>query len=72
MENNKPITVNLSVEEISFAAHADCAQTTEFIKRVKPSHVVLVHGSGKNAENLREYIAKNFPEITSVSCPKNE
>jgi len=49
MENNKPITVNLSVEEISFAAHADCAQTTEFVKRVKPSHVVLVHGSGKNA-----------------------
>lgn len=49
MENNKPITVNLSVEEISFAAHADCVQTTEFIKRVKPSHVVLVHGSGKNA-----------------------
>jgi len=72
METNKPITVNLSVEEISFAAHADCAQTTEFIKRVKPSHVVLVHGSSKNAENLREYIAKNFPEISTVSCPKNE
>lgn len=49
MENNKPITVNLSVEEISFAAHADCGQTTEFVKRVQPSYVVLVHGSGKNA-----------------------
>ena len=71
MENNKTITVNLSVEEISFAAHADCSQTTEFIKSVNPAHVVLVHGSGKNAENLREYIAKEFPHITSVSCPKN-
>jgi len=60
MENSKPITVNLSVEEISFAAHADCLQTTEFIKKVDPAHVVLVHGSGKNAENLREYIAKEF------------
>ncbi len=59
MENpNQKITVNLSVEEISFAAHADCAQTTEFVRRVEPSHVVLVHGSAKNAENLREYIAK--------------
>lgn len=72
MEYNKPITVNLSVEETSFAAHADCVQTTEFIKRVQPSHVVLVHGSGKNAENLQDYIAKTFTEISSVSCPKNE
>ena len=64
--------MNLSVEEISFAAHADCGQTTDFVKRVQPSHVVLVHGSGKNAENLRDYIDKIFPEIKSVSCPKNE
>jgi cleavage and polyadenylation specificity factor subunit 3 len=28
MEGNKPISVNLNVSEISFAAHADCQQTT--------------------------------------------
>lgn len=49
MDSNKAIQVNLSVEEISFAAHADCDQTTQFIKSVNPNHVVLVHGSAKNA-----------------------
>ena len=53
MNNNIGLPVNLSVEEISFAAHADCKQTTEFVRSVKPSHVVLVHGSSKNAESLR-------------------
>lgn len=73
MESSKPsIPVNLSVKEISFAAHADCLQTTEFIKKVRPAHVVLVHGSSKNAESLREYIDETFKNIKSVSCPKNE
>ena len=35
-------------------------------------YVVLVHGSSKNAESLREYLAGEFPEIKEVSCPKNE
>ncbi len=60
------------MSEISFAAHADCQQTTEFIKKVKPAHVVLVHGSAKNAQLLKEYLLKAFEEIESVTCPQNE
>ena len=63
MEGDRPITVNLNVTEISFAAHADCQQTTDFIKKVKPAHVVLVHGSQKNALLLKEYLEKTFDEI---------
>lgn len=44
----------MTVNDISFAAHADCLQTTKFIQKVKPMYVVLVHGSSKNAENLRD------------------
>ena len=35
-------------------------------------YVVLVHGSSKNAESLRDYLANEFPEIKKVECPKNE
>lgn len=43
------IKTKLSVQDISFAAHADCLQTVRFIKKVKPLYVILVHGSAKNA-----------------------
>ena len=50
MKNDKmELRSKLSVQDISFAAHADCKQTTRFIKAVKPMYVILVHGSSKNA-----------------------
>ena len=71
-DDKREIRSKLSVQDISFAAHADCLQTTKFIKKVKPMYVILVHGSSKNAESLKEYLQKEFPEIKQVSCPKNE
>jgi Cft2 family RNA processing exonuclease len=29
---------------VSFSAHADCQQTTEFIQELQPRNVILVHG----------------------------
>ncbi|KAF5351858.1 hypothetical protein D9756_007708 [Leucocoprinus leucothites] len=34
----------ISVDEISFSAHVDYAQNSEYIEQVKAQHVVLVHG----------------------------
>ena len=34
----------MSVDAISFSAHADFPQTSEFLDLLKPPHVVLVHG----------------------------
>ena len=42
------------------------------MKKVKPSYVVLVHGSAKNADALRQYLDQTFPDIKEVCCPKNE
>lgn len=33
-----------SVDYISFSAHTDYKQTSEFIRTLKPPHIVLVHG----------------------------
>lgn len=38
------LAMKMSVEAISFSAHADFSQTSEFLDILKPPHVVLVHG----------------------------
>ncbi len=39
----------MSVEYISFSAHADYEQTKDFIDKVKPTLVCLVHGEKHEA-----------------------
>ena len=48
----------MDVSIISFSAHADCNQTTNFIKQLEPEYVVLVHGSEKNAKSLQKHLLK--------------
>ncbi len=52
------VPLRMSVDQISFSAHADYAQTEGFIKALQPAHVVRVclclpsarrvHGTGRN------------------------
>lgn len=39
----------MSVDYISFSAHADFDQTKDFIDKVKPGLVILVHGEKHEA-----------------------
>jgi cleavage and polyadenylation specificity factor subunit 3 len=57
-KDGQEIEVKMDVEVISFSAHADCKQTTEFIKALEPEYVVLVHGSEKNAKALLKHLKK--------------
>lgn len=34
----------MTVDAISFSAHADFDQTSQFVEALNPPHVVLVHG----------------------------
>lgn len=61
----------MDVEEISFSAHADCKETTDFINQVDPTCVVLVHGSLKNAGDLKNHLIKAFPRIKHIVAPQN-
>jgi cleavage and polyadenylation specificity factor subunit 3 len=47
------VAVLLQIEYISFSAHSDYAQTSEFIEATKPKHVVLVHGAEEEMRRLR-------------------
>ena len=43
----------MSVDAISFSAHADFPQTSEFIDELEPKHVVLVHGEATEMGRLK-------------------
>ena len=46
------LSMRMSVEAISFSAHADFSQTSEFLDILRPPHVVLVHGEKREMEKL--------------------
>eukprot|EP00747_Dinoflagellata_sp_TGD_P147328 gnl/TRDRNA2_/TRDRNA2_176804_c1_seq2.p1 gnl/TRDRNA2_/TRDRNA2_176804_c1~~gnl/TRDRNA2_/TRDRNA2_176804_c1_seq2.p1 ORF type:complete len:600 (-),score=-40.24 gnl/TRDRNA2_/TRDRNA2_176804_c1_seq2:464-2263(-) len=50
--NGQELKLNISVEAISFSAHADFLQTVQFLDILRPCHVVLVHGEKKEMEKL--------------------
>jgi cleavage and polyadenylation specificity factor subunit 3 len=62
--------VNMSVHYVSFSAHADYKQTSNFIQTLKPSYVVLVHGDSNEMSRLRAALERNFTMnvVTPVNC----
>lgn len=70
-ENGQPTKVKMSVEYISFSAHADFDQTKDFIEKVKPGMVVLVHGEKHEAQRLKQKLDTFFESKISVETPEN-
>ncbi|KAF8627840.1 hypothetical protein AX15_004257 [Amanita polypyramis BW_CC] len=69
-----PIPRKISVEYISFSAHVDYAQNSEFIEAVKAQHVVLVHGEQNAMGRLRAAMQSRFKERdedVKIHTPRN-
>ena len=47
------LPLKCSVTYISFSAHTDYEQTSEFIRLLKPGHIILVHGEHSEMQRLR-------------------
>lgn len=78
--NNNPdmrIPRRISVDEISFAAHVDFRQNSEFIDLVGASHVILVHGETTNMGRLKSALLSKYAkqkgthEEVKVYNPRN-
>lgn len=54
------LPLNMSVSSISFAAHTDYQQTSDFIRILKPRHVVLVHGQAHEMSRLKSALVREF------------
>ncbi|ORY00826.1 Metallo-hydrolase/oxidoreductase [Basidiobolus meristosporus CBS 931.73] len=68
------IPLRMSVDYISFSAHVDYAQNSQFIDEVKAPNLVLVHGDsnvmGRLKSALQSRYAERDEEIT-IYTPKN-
>ncbi|KAF8588696.1 Metallo-hydrolase/oxidoreductase [Ramaria rubella] len=64
----------LSVDYISFSAHVDYAQNSEFIELVKAQHVVLVHGEQTAMGRLKGALQSRYKdrdEDVKIHTPRN-
>ncbi|KAJ7084368.1 beta-lactamase-like protein [Mycena belliarum] len=72
--NGGMIPRKMSVAEISFSAHVDYAQNSEFIELVKAQHVVLVHGEQTAMARLRAAMTSRYKERdedVKIHTPRN-
>lgn len=56
------LEVRLSVQYMSFSAHADAKGIMQLITQCSPSNVLLVHGEAAKMEFLKTKIQKEFGE----------
>jgi cleavage and polyadenylation specificity factor subunit 3 len=54
------IPLRMSVDYISFSAHTDYEQTSQFIKALNPPHIVLVHGEHNEMMRLKQGLLREF------------
>lgn len=60
MENKQVIDVKMSVQYMSFSAHADAKGIMTLIQQCEPKNVLLVHGEASKMEFLQGKIKKEF------------
>ncbi|KYB26686.1 Cleavage and polyadenylation specificity factor 73-like Protein [Tribolium castaneum] len=56
------LPLKMSVDYISFSAHTDYQQTSEFIRILKPPHVVLVHGEQNEMNRLKAALQREYED----------
>lgn len=62
-----------TVDAISFSAHADFPQTSEFVDTLQPPHVVLVHGEATEMQRLRKALeqrAEALGQLRNLYTPR--
>ncbi|XP_046839429.1 integrator complex subunit 11-like isoform X2 [Xenia sp. Carnegie-2017] len=66
LDKKTTIDVKLSVQQMSFSAHADAKGIMQLIRQAEPRHVVLVHGESQKMDFLRDKIKEEF----AIDCSK--
>lgn len=62
------------VEYISFSAHTDYKQTSEFIRALRPPHIMLVHGEANEMNRLKSALYREYEDSENPPIfhnPKN-
>lgn len=66
------VEVKLSVEYMSFSAHADAKGIMQLIRQAEPANVMLVHGEDKKMDFLKQKVHQEFGNniFTAFWCIK--
>lgn len=64
--SGQKLPLKMSVDYISFSAHTDYQQTSEFIRHLKPPHVILVHGEQNEMARLKAALIREYEDNESV------
>lgn len=60
--SGQKLPLNMSVDYISFSAHTDYQQTSEFIRLLRPQHVILVHGEQNEMSRLKSALQREYED----------
>ncbi|KRX94364.1 Cleavage and polyadenylation specificity factor subunit 3, partial [Trichinella pseudospiralis] len=72
--NGAKLSLRMQVAYVSFSAHADYKQTSEFIRRLKPPNLVFVHGEATEMIRLKAAIMREYeddPTCMQSFSPRN-
>lgn len=65
--NGMKAPLRMQVDAISFSAHADFPQTSEFLDALQPPHVILVHGEATEMGRLKKALEQH---ATALGTPR--
>jgi hypothetical protein len=60
------------IDAVSFSAHCDFLQTSEFIDLVKPSHIVLVHGEKNQMARLQDALLRKYNQAEQAANKRRQ
>ncbi|KAE8605032.1 hypothetical protein XENTR_v10014945 [Xenopus tropicalis] len=64
--SGQKLPLKMSVDYISFSAHTDYQQTSEFVRALKPPHVILVHGEQNEMARLKAALIREYEDNDEV------
>lgn len=70
MADGRKVAVRATVKFISFSAHSDYGQTSEFLRRLKANVVVLVHGEESEMQRMRVKLREDHHDL-NICAPQN-
>jgi cleavage and polyadenylation specificity factor subunit 3 len=72
LANGLTAPLHMSVHYISFSAHADFPQTSNFLDELRPPNIILVHGEANEMSRLKQKLIAQFDGTdTKIVSPKN-
>ena len=67
----KTVLCEMTVDTISFSAHADFVHTRDYIQKVLPPNIILVHGDSQQMKKLKNELNIEFRDKLQILTPRN-